>query len=270
MAPLQNSGNIEKWILFYSNIERSDRDLPPLLFDEMLRSTARWQAGYCAQIGYLNHFADVSSMRTTGERLLYFSGKEPRFWGENLVVVLRTNIAGKNFVMREDWFGKYRDFGSRQVYWRSERQVARAMVDKWMKSPLHRTNLLSRSFERLGPGVVASSYRKESAYYGAQVFSSGRGLTLRNFAIRKLGTVRGRREIHLKLFNRPGLRPVVFGYGRGRLIELEARTDRDGLIFQVPPDDEADMIYRIGAVDRLHGIYYPVRRAEWAPERFPY
>ena len=269
LPPIQSEKEIEKWILFYSNLERTDRDLKPLLYDDMLRSTARWQAGYCSQIGYLNHFADVDSMRTTGERIYHFAGGEPKFWGENLVVIFRTNVEGKQFRIRKDMLGEYRDFGSHKIYWRSEQQIGEIMVEKWMKSPLHRRNLLSESFQAMGPAAVSGSYRSEYSFYGAQVFASGTELGLRNFAIRKKGTVDGKRELHLKLFNRPDLVPVVFGYGHGKINELEGVPDRDGFLFSVPPDDEADRIYRFGARDPLLGIYYPVRRVEWAPERYP-
>ncbi len=41
----------------------------------------------------------------------------------------------------------------------SEDELAETMIDKWLKSPRHRANLLSKDFNRQGIGVSAKNGR---------------------------------------------------------------------------------------------------------------
>ncbi len=262
--PRWNFVRMEDWILFYSNLERTDRDLPPLLHEESLSLAARWQARYCSEKRQLSHTAADPSMRTVGRRISRFQeGRTPSRWGENVIVIFQTNTSGKQYMIKRDAGGVYRDYGKHEVRWYSEREAARTMVLDWMKSPGHRANLLRKEFRRMGPGVVPGIYRKEPAFYGVQVFSGDRGIEIGDFVYDVVPLPDGKTQLYLRLLRSRGLEPVVFGYGNGTLRKLEGTPRGEGVVFEVPPDDENDMIYRMGAKERSRDLYYPVRRVQW-------
>lgn len=269
--PVWNLPDLELRVLFLVNLERTDRDLHPLMVDRTLTEAARWQARYNRKVGYLDHFAQTPGMKTTGDRIRKLGGKEPSRWGENLAVVFQTNISGKRFRRARVGNQSFKVLEEEKIRWRTEAESARIIFQSWMNSPPHKKGLLKEEFYKAGSGIVQGTYREEKAFYAAMVFSGDLpGLTLENFAYRKKQEGEKRKtEFFLKVFNRPGLEPVVFGYGNGRIVEISSRTYRDGKLFRVPPDDENDMIYRFGAKDPYQGVYYPVGRVAWAVDRFP-
>ncbi len=270
--PPYSSETIELWMLFYTNLQRADHNLPPFVISHPLREASRWQSAYSAELGYLNHFSKEPGMENAGRRIKFFSGRTPEKWAENLTVVFQSDMAGVTFRWKSDSEGKYKDFGNRTVRWLSETEIAQAMVVSVMNSETHRVNVLNEAFSIMGPGAVSRPFRGEAAFWAGQVFADSspeKGLSIRNFAFRKTRTESGVTEFRMKLFNQPDLRPVVFGYGSGRITELLGTPDFDSVVFSVPEDDDADTIYRFGAKDPVNRIYYPVRRIAWSPERYP-
>lgn len=269
--PERDLNNLELWIVFFTNLERTDLDRHPLMLDLGLREAARWHAKYLTNIGFLNHVSRVKDMATAGDRIKHFKGKVS-LWGENISVVFQSNVAGHKYILKNDIFGNYRDYGNLKLKWYDEREAARRLVNSWLNSPPHREGMLNLAFRRIGAGVALGTYAEEGSIYGVEVFSNDQpGFSIRNVAYKKREIKNGQTIVDLKFFYRPYLEPVVFGYGHGhgRIDRLRSTRHRDSLRFVVPPDDENDMIYRIGAYDPSTKIYYPLRRVAWLKPRYP-
>lgn len=158
-----------KWIAFYTNIERIEKGIKPLMYDPLLEKAAVWQAEYCAKKGGLNHYSDIKDMRAVNDRINHF-GANYNACGENLTVKFNSNGEGMPFAVERDEKGEYLDFGAFDLHWRDERQMAYAMVESWMKSPGHRENILKSLYTLIGAGTAKGVYSNMTSYYGCQVF----------------------------------------------------------------------------------------------------
>ncbi len=162
---------INRWILFYTNIERVKNNMPPLEYDTILEKAADWQAGYCANdLGDLSHYSRNPEMSHPGKRINHFGGTWSTY-GENITVVFATNSESVRYYSRSDEKGTYKDYGNHTIYWRNDSQIAYSMVDSWMNSSGHRANILNRSFCSMGGGSCAGKYSGQESWYGAQVFT---------------------------------------------------------------------------------------------------
>ncbi len=173
--PSLDRERLERWLIFYTNVERIDRSMAPLRPDMALGKAARWQADYCAEIGNLSHFANRPGMGDPGDRIRHFD----RLWsayGENITVNFSMNMENIPYRYGSDEKGRYYDFGDHSVCWRDERSMARSMVAGWMESPGHRGNILSANFSAMGAGAAGGSYSGYPAHYGCQVFADGNAL----------------------------------------------------------------------------------------------
>lgn len=169
--PELNTAAVNRWILFYTNIERVKNNMVPLEYDPVLEKAANWQAEYCARdLRSLSHYSSKPGMGNPGERIRFFGGTWSTY-GENVTVVFATNTEGVSFYPKSDEKGAYKDYGDYVIYWRSDKQTAYAMVDSWMHSSGHRANILNRDFSSMAGGSSAGKYSGLESYYGAQVFT---------------------------------------------------------------------------------------------------
>jgi uncharacterized protein YkwD len=182
--PELNNQLIHRYITFYTNLARVNRNLLPLAYDPALEKASVWQAEYCARSQRLTHYSSVRGMRDPGDRIKHFQGKWS-FFGENVIVVFRKNMEGVNFVRRKDDKGSYRDFGDQEVHWRNERETAYRMVAQWMTSPGHRKNIVHTEFFSMGAGVAKGEFRSVLSYYGAQVFTDTKKWNFSTLSVRK-------------------------------------------------------------------------------------
>lgn len=187
--PALDERGINNWILFYTNIERVNRGLLPLAADTLLDKAALWQASWCSRRGNLAHIVDDNqAMRTPLDRVAHFGGATEAI-GENVIVEFYANITNRQFYIRKDERGEYRDFGDYEVHWRDERELALTMVNAWMNSPHHRDNIMNKIFNAMGAGVARGTYSGELACYGCQVFSGARPVDFQALqAVRLRGT----------------------------------------------------------------------------------
>jgi uncharacterized protein YkwD len=109
----------EQRLLVEINRARAANGVPPLRSDRRLKAAAEAHSRDMAAHGYLGH-GDI------GRRLQSY-GVRARLIGEN-------------------------------VAWGQGSVRADAVVAGWMASPVHRANLLSRQFRRVGVGVVTGSF----------------------------------------------------------------------------------------------------------------
>ena len=120
---------LERAIFRYTNEVRQKNGFSPLTWDNSLRDVAR---GHSADMLVRNYFAhDTPEGRTPHQRIVAAYRSPLSMTGENI------------------WMSKNRtptDF----------RQLARIIVDNWMSSPGHRTNLLNPKFTDIGVGVATN------------------------------------------------------------------------------------------------------------------
>ncbi len=159
-----------RWVIFYTNIERVDRGLEPLVYNPQLEKAAFWQAEYCSRKGYLTHSANETGMKNPGDRIRKFGGE---WWtyGENITIQFALNMSRKSYSRYSDEKGEYVDFGNHTVFWLNERQMGNTMVTSWMNSSGHRANIMNSAFRSIGAGVHPGTYSGHSSYYGCQVFA---------------------------------------------------------------------------------------------------
>ena len=201
--PVLNESEVVNWILFYTNIERVNRNKSPFSYDPVLEKAAYWQASYCKKIGTLSHYSDEKGMRTVKDRVGHF-GLDLRTGGENVIVEFTSNMANRRYYILTDSKGTYRDFGDFEVYWYNERQLAKVLVERWMASPRHRENILRDMFNSMGSGISKGTYSNENSYYACQVFSGKKNIDFEQ----------------LKIINMPGSRGRMLSYSG----ELEVRV----------------------------------------------
>lgn len=172
--PKANLSAINKWNLFYTNIERVKAGLLPLAYYAKLEQAANWIAEYCAtKLSDISHSVNAGDMADLRGRLAHF-GVKARGFGENLTISFRSNTESVMYYTESDSQGTYRDYRDYKIFWRNERQLAYAMVDAWMHSPGHRDNIMTAAFTAMGGGVGVGDYRSMSSAYGAQVFVAAR------------------------------------------------------------------------------------------------
>jgi len=245
---------IHEWILFYTNVERIEKKLSPLVYDEILEKAAVWQAEYCAGIKGLSHTADVSGMKTPGDRIRHFNGSWMTY-GENLTVSFAMNMAKVSYTIRSDAKGKYKDFGNKEISWYNENTLAYAMVsESWMNSPGHRANILSPKFYALGAGSAKGEYSKQKeAYYGCQVFTGNKKW---DFSL--LTAKKKKNQIRVD-FPEKGLEVVILSFKKlpGNFEVIKAlKKEGTESVFEI----EGEGIFFIACFDPETGIYYPVKK----------
>jgi uncharacterized protein YkwD len=135
---------LEEKIVGYTNKERQKRNLPPLRPSKALRFLARGHSENMCQTGSFRHESDSFPKGWQKfDRRLKRVGLAAG--GENIGFQSTTNDPDK-------W--------------------ARKMVDGWMKSPLHRKNILDGRFRYLGVGIRPC---QNDVGYATQVFSPAHG-----------------------------------------------------------------------------------------------
>ena len=143
----------------YVNEERTQRGLSALDFDEDLREIARSHSQDMAERGYFSHtdpegddFSDRYeefdyTCRVPTDDGMYYTG------GENIAYTYyETNV---------------RTGSGDTVYYDTESELARGIVDQWMNSAGHRQNMLADYWQNEGIGIYVTS---DNRVYATQNF----------------------------------------------------------------------------------------------------
>lgn len=131
-------GELEKQILVYTNKEREKAGLKPLVWEEQMRSIARWKSNAMLQLDYFEHENPNLNGASSYELATKYFGYNTNGYGENL------------------YFSQGID------------ETAEGIVNAWMDSPGHRANILNPKWTKMAAGVVKSG----DVYYATQHFSS--------------------------------------------------------------------------------------------------
>jgi len=148
-----NLTEIERWVWRYTNAERSQRGLNNVSYAPRIASVARDHSENMATHDYIGH---TEPNGETGEEryqgVCDYSGSGYTF-GEN--------AANAYYERRFVAWGT-----DKTVYLATEKEVARYLVDGWMRSEGHRENILHEGWTELGVGVAVSG----DEVYASQTF----------------------------------------------------------------------------------------------------
>ena len=136
-------GRTEEQIVRYTNIFRTENQLPKLVADEKLGKAAHDFAVYLAEKDQLSHSADGKSPAQRAEK----AGYEWSRIGENIAYT----------------------YAGMQI---DERVLARQFLKQWKDSRPHRKNMSTRDFVHIGVGVARS--KKTGRFYAVQLFARPR------------------------------------------------------------------------------------------------
>lgn len=147
-SPL-NRGEIERWVIEFTNEERVSAGLQPLRHDAAISDIARSHSEDMARLGLMSH--DIGGRdptdraMTAGYNCRAYRGDGSYSYG------LSENVAEHPRVTL--WMGRGTSY--RPVnYDRDAEQAARGLVQGWMSSPGHRENILDRDSRRIGVGIA--------------------------------------------------------------------------------------------------------------------
>ena len=155
-SPL-NRGEIERWVIEFTNEERISAGLRPLHHDDAISDIARSHSENMARLGLLSH--DIGGSDPTdraiaaGYNCRAYSGNGSYSYG------LSENIFEHPRVIQ--WMGQGRSYNPVD-YNRDAEDMARSLVQGWMTSPGHRENILNMDSRRIGVGIAI----QESPKYG--------------------------------------------------------------------------------------------------------
>ena len=155
-SPL-NRGEIEKWVIEFTNEERISAGLQPLRHAAAISDIARSHSENMARLGLMSH--DIGGRDptdravTAGYNCRAYRGDGSYSYG------LSENVAEHPRVTQ--WMGRGRSYHPVD-YSRDAEDMARELVQGWMSSPGHRENILDGDSRRIGVGIAI----KESPEYG--------------------------------------------------------------------------------------------------------
>ena len=173
-SPLETS-LIEEWVIRFTNDEREKAGLPPFDHDPKISEIAREHSENMILYGFSHN---VSGKDPTDRAL--DAGYDCRAYhgGGTYSYGLSENIAKHPRVRH--WVGTSSGWGGFKyrptVYYTNAKDAALSLVEGWMNSPGHRTNILDRDSRRIGVGV-ATEFSDEygwklETFYATQNFSS--------------------------------------------------------------------------------------------------
>lgn len=185
--PMLDNDKISKAIIVLTNIERVKRGLPLLRYNNILQAGAERHSRYMAENRVMTHSENVlrdpedrvqASCPDKNQKYMEqfnspFANVSGRSYsvccGENVIESSALNDSYKRYYINHDEKGTYKDWGGNEVHWRTEIELARDMVNRWMNSPGHRANILHKEYGAMGAAV--SYCESNNKYYGTQVFS---------------------------------------------------------------------------------------------------
>jgi uncharacterized protein YkwD len=142
-------------ILHETNRRRAENRSPALAFDAAAARAANLQAQIMAKTGDVSHENPGNPQHATLTQRLASVGLNPRFAAENLAYTFAVRYrSGDRVYVREENGEKvfsYKPDGP-SIPPHTYISFAKAVVDQWMHSPGHRTNLLHREPKFLGVG----------------------------------------------------------------------------------------------------------------------
>ena len=173
-----DASEIEKWIITYTNEERTRAALRPFIHDKDVSDIARKHSENMATSGKYSHRIDGSGPTDRG----FAVGYDCRFYhpdgsysyglSENIYQYPRITLWNRLTSLRgiTTW--------TPVIYQENAEQAARSLVSGWMDSSGHRENILDAGSRRIGVGVYIHVSEKNGwlmeTIYATQNFSKCR------------------------------------------------------------------------------------------------
>ncbi len=162
---------LEYAIFLESNLQRERLGLWPLKFEPRAQLAARRHSEEMVTFTYFSHTSPISKNRTAKMRLSQAGLREGTV-GENIAihpVYKRQDILVEK---RTSQFELPRDFWRNHGVHFTYGEFAKTLVERWMNSPGHRSNILSSYFRFLGVGCALGKLVDTDVFYVTQDFSS--------------------------------------------------------------------------------------------------
>lgn len=164
-SPL-NRGEIEKWVIEFTNDERIIAGLHTFRHDATVSDIARSHSEDMARLGLMSH--DIGGRGPTDRAMA--AGYDCRAYRRDgsYSYGLSENVAEHPRVTQ--WMGtgmSWRPVG----YYRDAKEAARELVQGWMNSPGHRENILDREAHRLGVGIAIQEV-PENGYVSETIYAT--------------------------------------------------------------------------------------------------
>lgn len=132
-------GRVARSVLYHTNFERHQAQLQPLRGNRSLIRAARSHSEFLAQTKTFSHdgpgWRSTASVRVAEEG--YEGGTSENIW-------LRVNDKRQRHS---------------RLPWRNDWELGRSVVEDWMASPGHRSNILNPAFTEVGVGVAHTRNR---------------------------------------------------------------------------------------------------------------
>lgn len=162
---------LEYAIFLQTNLQRQRLGLWPLKFEPRTHSVARSHSEEMVSMSYFSHTSPVPKNQTLRMRMSH-AGLKQTTAGENIAIypifkkqeILVEKQLPESSAPRDFW----RNHGVRFTY----DEFAKNIVDRWMNSPGHRSNILSDYFRFLGVGCARGKLNGSDVFYVTQNFSS--------------------------------------------------------------------------------------------------
>lgn len=162
---------LEYAIFWETNSQRERLGLWPLKFDPKAQLAARRHSEEMVALTYFSHTSPVAKNRTAKMRLRQ-AGLSEGTVGENIAIY---PVYKRQEVLVEK---RWQQFELPRDFWRNHGvhftydEFAKGLVERWMNSPGHRGNILSRSFRFLGVGCALGKLGDSEVFYVTQDFTS--------------------------------------------------------------------------------------------------
>ncbi|OYX42810.1 MAG: hypothetical protein B7Z02_10825 [Rhodobacterales bacterium 32-67-9] len=156
-APIRAEGRIDQGLVDAAiraevNYHRCRAGLQPLAEAGGLRKVAGQHAKWMARAHRLSHRSKTPGQATPVARLKA-SGLRFRAGSENIGQIARFQIDGRSFRIADAAGCGFLGGDGRAIPPHSYASLARTIVNLWMESSAHRSNILDRKVSRLGSGV---------------------------------------------------------------------------------------------------------------------
>jgi uncharacterized protein YkwD len=152
--------DLERRVHDHINVERAKKKVDKLFFDRELAGIARAHSADMSKRKFFNHTnPDGKSATDRGRAAGYLCQK---FYGGFMTQGLAENI------YRGSLYSRISITGTQKIYESySPEELARKVVEGWMDSDGHRRNILQKTYEKEGIGIVIDA---EGTVYVTQVF----------------------------------------------------------------------------------------------------
>ncbi len=140
-------------IFFETNRQRSLKGLLPFKHSIQLETAATDYSNDMVKHDFFSHISPVPGKNSLEDRLKK-AGIKKEFYGENISYNYILKLAGIRYIPPSSMGDFYKSDGVTKIETHTYKTMAVEIVNNWMNSPGHRSNILNRQFNMLGCGCA--------------------------------------------------------------------------------------------------------------------